>query len=680
MKIIQNKKLPFTQKGQSIVEVIIAMAVFALIGAAMVTLVVGGFTALEQGGEQTEAAAIAQEGMEAVRAIYNRSWDELRYNQSGVSISSGQWVFDGEGTSDVIGQYTRAITFSNACRNASGDIADCPAAAADANTKKVISAVSWPIREGLANSARRVCYFMNSEGHPPLNCDWSLLSVPDGGTYNYPGQQDGTKVQAQNGYAYAIINANGGPDYDFAIHDVSDPNNPTVVGSLAISTQLPESLTNIAVSGDYAYVSSAKDDSELYIINISDPTNPSIENMLDLPGSNDAKGIYVVGNTVYLVKEGSNSAKELFIVDADNPASPALLGSADIGGNNKGGNEVYVNGSYAYISSPDTNQNLKIVDVSSPSNPVYLSDSGYEVSQSNNKDALTVYGFDNVVIVGSNDGFVYFIDVTDPTAVDQDSEISYYDIGDIVNDISVGDYLGVANAVLFVVSDVNVNDELQIVDISDINNPAALSTHQFGLRLLGVAFDGDECGIYVAGAPNASKPEFYVVITGDTNPPGEIIDLALSGATESSIILTWSAPGDDGMVGIAASYDVRYSTAVITDLNWASAVQASGEPTPSISDTIETMIVLGLSAGTAYYFAIKTSDEVPNESGLSNAPSLATQSAISTCAAYCQSQSYSTGTCRANNAQCNANGETREAAGDVYCDGGQSADTCCCAP
>jgi hypothetical protein len=59
-------------------------------------------------------------------------------------------------------------------------------------------------------------------------------------------------------------------------------------------------------------------------------------------------------------------------------------------------------------------------------------------------------------------------------------------------------------------------------------------------------------------------------------------------------------------------------------LNWDSATQASGEPTPSVAGTAESMTVSSLSAGTTYYFAIKTSDETPNESGLSNVPSLET--------------------------------------------------------
>ena len=53
-------------------------------------------------------------------------------------------------------------------------------------------------------------------------------------------------------------------------------------------------------------------------------------------------------------------------------------------------------------------------------------------------------------------------------------------------------------------------------------------------------------------------------------------------------------------------------------------MQAIGETAPLAPGSGETMTVSGLSPNTMYYFAVKTSDEVPNESSLSNVPNLAT--------------------------------------------------------
>ncbi|HEQ98412.1 MAG TPA: T9SS type A sorting domain-containing protein [candidate division Zixibacteria bacterium] len=86
----------------------------------------------------------------------------------------------------------------------------------------------------------------------------------------------------------------------------------------------------------------------------------------------------------------------------------------------------------------------------------------------------------------------------------------------------------------------------------------------------------------------------------------------------TTITLNWTAPGDDGEIGTAATYDIRYSTSPINAINWVSAVQVQNEPAPSPAGTVESFTVTGLNPNTTYYFAIKTADEAGNWSGLSN--------------------------------------------------------------
>lgn len=106
--------------------------------------------------------------------------------------------------------------------------------------------------------------------------------------------------------------------------------------------------------------------------------------------------------------------------------------------------------------------------------------------------------------------------------------------------------------------------------------------------------------------------------SGDTTPPSAITDLAVTGTTGSSISVRWTAPGDDGTVGTATSYDVRYSTAAITSSNWGSATQATGEPAPTAAGTTQSFTISGLSGSQTYYVAIKTTDDRGNVSLLSN--------------------------------------------------------------
>ncbi|MFD0669852.1 OmpL47-type beta-barrel domain-containing protein [Cohnella sp. GCM10027633] len=124
---------------------------------------------------------------------------------------------------------------------------------------------------------------------------------------------------------------------------------------------------------------------------------------------------------------------------------------------------------------------------------------------------------------------------------------------------------------------------------------------------------------------NFSEIVIYGELSGsDTTAPAAISNLAAPTSGTANVNLTWTAPGDDNATGTAASYDIRYSTSTITAGNWASATQATGEPTPAVAGTSQSFDVTGLTADTAYYFAIRASDEASNVGALSNVVSRAT--------------------------------------------------------
>jgi hypothetical protein len=106
--------------------------------------------------------------------------------------------------------------------------------------------------------------------------------------------------------------------------------------------------------------------------------------------------------------------------------------------------------------------------------------------------------------------------------------------------------------------------------------------------------------------------------TPDRTPPAAVTDLEVESVTDSSVVLTWTAPGDDDDQGTADSYDLRYATVSISEEDWETASQVEGEPDPKPAGEKETFEVVGLTAGTVYWFALRTSDEVVNTSALSN--------------------------------------------------------------
>ncbi len=114
------------------------------------------------------------------------------------------------------------------------------------------------------------------------------------------------------------------------------------------------------------------------------------------------------------------------------------------------------------------------------------------------------------------------------------------------------------------------------------------------------------------------------VTVTDSVAPSTISSLATSATTSSSTTLTWTAPGDNAASGTATSYEIRYGTSTINDGNWSASTLASSPPTPQVAGTSQSLVVSGLTANTTYYFAIKATDEVPNQSAVSNVATVTT--------------------------------------------------------
>jgi hypothetical protein len=94
----------------------------------------------------------------------------------------------------------------------------------------------------------------------------------------------------------------------------------------------------------------------------------------------------------------------------------------------------------------------------------------------------------------------------------------------------------------------------------------------------------------------------------DVTAPSAVTNLACGTAGRTTMPLTWTAPGNDGAIGEAAGYDIRYSTSAIDESNFAAAAQAANVPVPQAAGGAESFTVTGLATGTTYYFAIKAFD------------------------------------------------------------------------
>ncbi len=136
-------KIKKSSKGFSLVELILAVGVFAILASGVTYVVTNSYTNFYGGGNKQNVAEFAQEGIEAVRSIRDNSWQDIEdvagAGAKGLDKSQGYWEFSG--SSDTRDGLTRTVSIANAQRDSNGDIVDS-GGSDDTRTKKVTVSVS----------------------------------------------------------------------------------------------------------------------------------------------------------------------------------------------------------------------------------------------------------------------------------------------------------------------------------------------------------------------------------------------------------------------------------------------------------------------------------------------------------------------------------------------------------
>ncbi|MEK7586592.1 MAG: hypothetical protein AAB453_01840, partial [Patescibacteria group bacterium] len=132
--------------GTSIIEAVLALAIFALVASSLASLGLGGGSGAIQSADNLEADLLATEGLEAVQAIKNRGWNELNFAPTSELINN---------------RFTRTINFT-------------PTTPADLRRREVNVKVSWSPRLGVISEARRQTLLTNWDSKRWRQTDWSL--------------------------------------------------------------------------------------------------------------------------------------------------------------------------------------------------------------------------------------------------------------------------------------------------------------------------------------------------------------------------------------------------------------------------------------------------------------------------------------------------------------------------
>jgi hypothetical protein len=106
-----------------------------------------------------------------------------------------------------------------------------------------------------------------------------------------------------------------------------------------------------------------------------------------------------------------------------------------------------------------------------------------------------------------------------------------------------------------------------------------------------------------------THPEF------DSTPPGDPSNIQAVDVEPTDVMLSFVAPGDDGIMGKVTSYEVRYMAGTpITDDNFEQGMVLTDTIAPVDPGQVQTFDVTGLLPSTNYYIGIRANDNCGNSS------------------------------------------------------------------
>ncbi|MBN1331419.1 hypothetical protein JW978_00870 [Candidatus Dojkabacteria bacterium] len=458
--IIKTKK---TTAAFSLVEVLLAIAMLAIITTAVFGAV---FYAQESSvvvTNRNRALYLAEEGLNAAQAIRDDDFANLIDGTYGLSSGSNQWIFNG--SSDTVDIFTREIEISTV----------------DATTKQILSRITWTQNAGREGQIELVTYLSDiyiSEIIEPL-VSWAIPNIAL--NMDLPGNDNGIKIQIIGNYAYIL---RGSGNYEFSIYDISNPLAPSLVGNTA-TTGTP---TNFFVVGNYAYVTSTDNTQELQIYDITTPATPTFVSSVNLNGNGNAQSVYVEGTYAY-VGRVKNNRDEFEVVNLATIASPTISDTLEIG---EGVNSIRKSGNNLFIGTTRSTSELQVVNVTNPAD-VSVS---YIYDLPGNDLVNDLELVDNNLFTATNAGYVYVLDVTNPASF---TITGTYDAGGSVTGISVDSI----NEYLFLASSLH-DYEFQVIDISNLSAPALFGSAIYA-TLNDVAYESVSNKTLGVGDANASE-------------------------------------------------------------------------------------------------------------------------------------------------------------------------------
>lgn len=597
-----------SENGQTLVELLIALALCAILLPALLTGVLTSRQGKAQQEQRLQASALLKEAHETLRVVRERGWEYIANNGTyHVTTSSATYMLSPG--AETIGGYTRSIVISDVLRDSSGAIST-NSGAVDPSTKKIVTTVSWgaPIAASVSETEYLTRYLSNkivtqttqaefnsgsksgttvvntSGGEIVLgaggNADWCSPNQSIVAQLDLPKSGVANALSAYQGRAIAGTgeNASGVSLADIAISN-SNPPVPTIAGTFD-----GYKTNDVYLDSTYAYIATDSNSKEVVIVDL---TTQQEVGSFDAPGSSDATSVFVSGTKGYVT-----AGFTLYIFDVSNKSgSRPQLGSFFFLGT---ATSVIVSGNYAYVSLASSPIEMQIIDITDPQsmgNIGWADVNGTDgkrifVNQSSTRAYLAT-GID-----ASKPEF-FIVDISQKTG-SRPTIGSYNANGMNPANLSVVP----SNKALLVGSG---GEEYQVIDISNEANPTRCGGLEVNTGVKGVV-----------GILEADGDAYSYIVTGDVSLEFKIIEggpggqFSVNGTFESSTIdATTAAAFNRFVAGVQTSSQ--------TGIQFQFAGSDANPATGNCSGVTFTFV--GPGATTSAYFATSSAAIPMSDSG-----------------------------------------------------------------
>jgi len=483
---IQKKQNYKVYRGFSIVEALLAIALFAGTVTMMMTTLIYAQESNLAASNLNKAALLADEGLEAVKSIRNDNFTNITDGDYQLTVTDDFYsaypgIYELNPGIETIGDFTREITIdSNAL---------------DTYHKRITVEVTYPNRSG----ARRQVQVQT------IITDWQRVISSGTNTWITPIIIDEVNIGGNANLNHLIIDGN----YLYALRssgnevvafDISDPANITELDDLNLNSG-PRTMIK---QGDFLYIASAANSQEVIVVDVSNVNHLSRVYRKDLSrNNNNVDGIFYDNGTSYYIATrdyrrrslpahpSSNQQYTLYAYDNSNPNSLNLQSKYMQIGNRMHIRRSEIKDHYVFLGTSEPNKEIIIVDIADINNMT-------EVNSINlpNSDDITEMQIDgDTLFIGTKNGYAYIYSITDPLSPTLLSSITLFNKVQTLR--KVGDFL------LIAVEDGSVS-QLESYDINDLSSPTYVSSTEIRSDIKDIKYDPINNLIYI-GTTNNSR-------------------------------------------------------------------------------------------------------------------------------------------------------------------------------